>query len=307
MKKLLLPILSFAMMFGANAQDCSDIFISEYVEGSAQNKALEIYNPTNEVIDLSKYAIKRYKNGGATFDTQLILSGTLQPYDVVVVTHGQTEDMDTGFGWIDEELYNMGDINGTGDHATSPMFFNGNDALTIERVADESIVDIFGKVGEDPGDGWSDDPETNFIAAEFYLAWTKDHVMIRKETVLSGVTQNPEFFDPSLEYDSIPENTWTNLGIHECNCKGLSVEENAISQVYMFPNPVASGSFRINTSVEMNAVEVYDILGQSVYTNNAVGGEKSMLIDTDSFKAGVYFVKLNFTDNKEQLHKIIIQ
>lgn len=307
MKKLLLPILSFAFILGANAQDCSDIFISEYVEGSAQNKAVEIYNPTSEAIDLSEYSLKRYRNGGATFDTQLVLSGMIEPYDVVVITNGQTEDMDTGFGWIEQELYDLGDINGTGDHATSPMFFNGNDALTIERVDDESIVDIFGKVGEDPGDGWCDDEETNFIAAEFYLAWTKDHGMIRKPTVLKGVIQNPEFFDTSLEYDSIPENTWTDLGIHDCNCKGLSVEENNISQVYIFPNPSNAGSVRVNTSKEMSGVEVYDILGQSVYADNSIVGEKSMLINTESYNAGVYFVKVLFADKKEQLHKIIIQ
>ena len=39
------------------AQDCSDLFISEYVEGPAQNNAIEIYNPTSSSIDLSGYSI----------------------------------------------------------------------------------------------------------------------------------------------------------------------------------------------------------------------------------------------------------
>ena len=37
----------------ANAQDCTELFISEYVEGSHNNKALEIYNPTDTDIDLN--------------------------------------------------------------------------------------------------------------------------------------------------------------------------------------------------------------------------------------------------------------
>ena len=45
----------------------ADLFISEYVEGSSNNKYIEIYNPTNEVIDLSAYAIDLNTNGGASW------------------------------------------------------------------------------------------------------------------------------------------------------------------------------------------------------------------------------------------------
>ena len=46
MKNFLLPI---AVILSAtlNAQVCSDLFISEYVEGPAQNNGIEVYNPTN--------------------------------------------------------------------------------------------------------------------------------------------------------------------------------------------------------------------------------------------------------------------
>ena len=51
MKKILLSILFLSTIsFG---QDCSQLFFSEYVEGWSNNKALEIYNPTGEEIDLS--------------------------------------------------------------------------------------------------------------------------------------------------------------------------------------------------------------------------------------------------------------
>jgi predicted extracellular nuclease len=50
----------------AQAQDCTKIFISEYVEGWSNNKALEIYNPSNVAVDLSEY-----------FVTQMVLH--LQP------------------------------------------------------------------------------------------------------------------------------------------------------------------------------------------------------------------------------------
>ena len=36
-----------------NAQDCSELFISEYLEGSGNNKGIEIYNPTTQPIELA--------------------------------------------------------------------------------------------------------------------------------------------------------------------------------------------------------------------------------------------------------------
>ena len=62
MKQFLLSVsVLFAM--SVNAQDCSELFISEYVEGTSQNKAIEVYNPTDASIDLSNYTIERYSNG----------------------------------------------------------------------------------------------------------------------------------------------------------------------------------------------------------------------------------------------------
>ena len=89
MKKIFslsLAVLFSSVMF---AQDCTDFFFSEYVEGTSQNKALEIYNPTGTAKSLSGYTIKRYANGAATADTYLDLVGTVDPYDVWVVTNGQ--------------------------------------------------------------------------------------------------------------------------------------------------------------------------------------------------------------------------
>ena len=64
MKKILLSVtVLFAMSVNAQIMDCSELFISEYVEGSSQNKAIEVYNPTNAAIDLSSYTIERYSNG----------------------------------------------------------------------------------------------------------------------------------------------------------------------------------------------------------------------------------------------------
>ena len=94
MKKILLSILFLSTIsFG---QHCSQLFFSEYVEGWSNNKALEIYNPTGEEIDLSSYSISRYANGGTSPSTTQ-LSGTISPYGTFVVGLDKQDPEGEGF------------------------------------------------------------------------------------------------------------------------------------------------------------------------------------------------------------------
>src|SRR5690554_102880 len=96
MKKVL---LSFGLLLSAavSAQDCNELFISEYVEGWSNNKAIEIYNPTNQTIDLSDYIIVRYSNGSnfAGPESAVELTGTIEPNDVYVAV---LDKRDPGIG-----------------------------------------------------------------------------------------------------------------------------------------------------------------------------------------------------------------
>ena len=69
------------------------------------------------------------------------------------------------------------------------MYFNGNDAITLELLGTGIVVDLIGKVGEDPGASWNDS-DGNY--------WTKDHTLIRKSTVLVGDNNGLDLFNPSL-------------------------------------------------------------------------------------------------------------
>src|ERR1041385_1428133 len=91
MKKLLLAFFSMASFSGMYAQ-CNELFISEYVEGTGNDKALEIYNPTNAAINLTGYRVERFSNGSASSSAGgfLNLSGTIAAHDVWVIVNGQT-------------------------------------------------------------------------------------------------------------------------------------------------------------------------------------------------------------------------
>ncbi|MCF8366174.1 MAG: lamin tail domain-containing protein, partial [Bacteroidales bacterium] len=90
MKKGLLLIAVFFIVVFASAQ--TDLFFSEYCEGSGNNKGLEIYNPTSQTINLNDYWVVRYSNGSSVFTEGGVtqLQGSLEPYETHVLVNGQT-------------------------------------------------------------------------------------------------------------------------------------------------------------------------------------------------------------------------
>jgi len=312
MKKSLLFI--FALFFTAAlvAQECSDLFFSEYVEGSGNNKALEIYNPTEGAIDLSLYVIKRYSNGSPVASDETPLSGSIQSKGVVVVTNGQTDSIwvSNGGYWsvpIDSVLYDKGDIHGSGIYPTA-MYFNGNDAITLEKIT-LNIVDIFGKTGTDPGkNGWNDIPPTYFAGDQYWTSWPKDHTLIRKPTVEKGVSVNPDIFMVNVEWDSIAKNDFDSLGFHRCDCGTLGIKQNEFKySIVMYPNPLTNQSFIISASEKIEHVSLMNQLGQAIYSEELEAGQKSVVIKGDFLTSGFYFVTVRFVDNSVYTDKLIVR
>lgn len=310
MKKSLLLLVTLFFGAGLIAQECSDLFFSEYVEGSGNNKTLEIYNSTDNAIDLSLYTINRYSNGDPDPTNTMTLSGTIQAKGVVVVTNGQTDSVWVGSYWsvpIDPVLYEKGDLHGTGDYPT-PMYFNGNDAMTLETVTGD-IVDIFGKTGFDPGsNGWNDIPPTYLAGDEFWTSWTKDHTLIRKASVKEGVKANPATFMVNTEWDSIAKNYFDSLGYHHCDCGTLGISGNeAKHSVVMYPNPSTTGNITISASEKIKFISVVNELGQVVYSNEIASPRSSIELNGDNFADGIYVVTARFVDNSIYIDKLIVR
>jgi hypothetical protein len=97
MKKLLLFIVGLISFLSMSAQtNCSDLIISEYVEGWYNNKALEIYNPTNATIVLDNaYRLIRWDNGKTTSDQEMLytlpLTGSIESFKVMVIVQDTTK------------------------------------------------------------------------------------------------------------------------------------------------------------------------------------------------------------------------
>jgi hypothetical protein len=143
------------------------LIISEYVEGSSNNKYLEIYNAGTDAADLSKYAVKMYTNGAISASSTVVLDAvtglsTLAPGATIVLQNSSAAlTLPAGV-----TAYNSGVCG-----------FNGDDVITLEK--DGAVVDVFGNIGIDPGDSWTVSGDNTA---------TKDKTVRRKTTVTQGNT-----------------------------------------------------------------------------------------------------------------------
>ena len=321
MKNISSLIVAFILMCGLQAQNCTDLFISEYIEGSYNNKAIELYNPTNEAIDLSKYSLSRWSNGQTT-PLNTILSGTIEANDAFVIAIDKRDPNGEGYeaplwnGWYvftdsisglldsiftdEDNLMGRVDLFICPNYEDGTMYFNGNDAVTLETSTGD-ILDIIGKIGEDPGEAWGDENDAY---------WTKDQTLIRKASVTGGFVYDatqPYSFDPTLEWDSLPQNTFTELGQHTCNCTDdMSINEFE-SLVTLYPNPNKSGLLNIESTSPIQEINIYNLIGQSVFSKSFQGVMLKESITIDPSLNGVYFMSVKLENNKRSLKKLILK
>ncbi|MEM7101877.1 MAG: T9SS type A sorting domain-containing protein [Bacteroidota bacterium] len=117
MKKLLLLSTFLFSTLLVSAQ-CDELFISGMVEGYANNRALEIYNPTPSAINLSGYSVGRFSNGGVTAELIQLPSTMLMPYETYTVVLDKRDSLGTSFEtpvWNGYQLWDVIIDDVTGD------------------------------------------------------------------------------------------------------------------------------------------------------------------------------------------------
>ncbi len=353
MRKSLLLIFflaSNAMAFAQN--DCTELFFSEYIEGSGNSKGLEIYNPTGSIIDLSKYYVARYSNGSANYAAGGItqLEGFLPSHEVFVFVNGQTSDVDLGGGNIspkcDPALQALADkLDGA---YPSPTYMNGNDVIALLKVTDGNLdnaiaVDLIGEIGLGAAIkselGWSyvkdstltyryDSTQTdlttqgqviNYIVqaldvngenfGPYWMSWTKDHTLIRKPSVKSGVTSNPSPFVVTMEWDtaSSEKDVWDSLGFHDCECNSItSIEQNieVPAEVSIYPNPSFNGQFQVSANLPIQELEVLNLVGQTIFRQDFNGHTSFYTVRLPEANKGIYLVCIRFPDHTQTVKKV---
>jgi len=173
---------------------CSELFISEYVEGSGSNKFIEIYNPTASSITLTgAYDIQIYSNGSSTATVTIPLTGSIASYGVFV---------------LENSLESLGV---TADQQSGSLTFNGDDAVVLRSGT--TIIDVIGQIGVDPGSEWVGTTCTQ---------GTANGTLVRKATVQAGDTNGSDSFNPDIEWTCFNVDDVSNLGSHTSDCAVVS-------------------------------------------------------------------------------------
>lgn len=192
-------IISSSVRTTAGGAVATDLIISEYVEGSSNNKAIELYNGTTQSIDLSAYSIFISFNGGTSTAT-ISLSGTIESNTTFVIVNKDSN----------AQLLALANY-----VPTTSLNFNGDDAIELKKGS--IIIDSIGQKGFDPGASWS----SNGVN-------TLDMTLVRNPNVTGGRTNSGDVFDSSIEWTAHAIDTFSFLGSHTMiSGVGLSSSEKA--------------------------------------------------------------------------------
>ena len=119
----------------AEEETASDLFFSQYIEGTSNNKALELYNGTGTNVDLDGYSIELHANGKENASNTLELTGTLNSGEVLVLYHnGASETLQA--------------VAGSNAQSASVCNFNGADGDYILLLKNDVEIDVIGSKTE---------------------------------------------------------------------------------------------------------------------------------------------------------------
>jgi subtilisin-like proprotein convertase family protein len=280
-----------------------DLFFSEYVEGTSNNKALEIYNPSASAVNLGTagYRVEMYFNGATSTGTAIALTGTVAAGGVHVLTPTNAPPA----------------LLALANQSNGSSWFNGNDAVVLRKGGTGGeIVDVIGQIGVDPGTAWT---ATGISTA--------DRTLRRKTSVVQGDTNATNAFDPSIEWDGFPIDTFSGLGSHATSsgpalavsASPASFAENAgtnastgtvtIPAVVATNVPVTLSSGNTNAatvppSVTINAGSTNATFPIAAVDNLVSDGSKVVAISASASGYASAQVQVTVTDNEVSLEGV---
>ena len=173
-------LLMLALPVKASIQN---LFISEYVQGIGNNKAIELYNGKSHAIDLSDYALRFYLNGARVPSYSVPLEGYLTPNTTFVVANRLAAS----------------EIRIVTDQAADDVWFDSDDVVVLTYK--NRIIDSFGQVGHQAVKS----PETPGFQTKF-------RTMRRMPAVASADINIHDPIDHSRQWKGFALNNFDGLG-----------------------------------------------------------------------------------------------
>jgi endonuclease I len=236
----------------ATGGTATDLLFSEYIEGSGNNKALEIANNTGSSVSLSAYTIKKQTNGAGSWSTGLALSGTLTTGSKFVIVNSS----------ISSTCYSTSAANIS--TSGTELMFNGNDAVGLFKNG--VLIDIIGTFSGG--------------TANFAI----DVTLRRKSTVTSPSTT----FNFSSQWDSYTTDTCNNLA----SKIAIPSDEEIVDsdEIIVYPNP-SDGNFYIgfDNLDTTYSIEIISFAGQKVFEKQ---NTTDSTISVSHLAKGIYVVQI---------------
>ncbi len=262
----------------------SSLIFSEYIEGSGNNKALEIYNPTDHDISLDDYIIAGSYNGNGLHDDGPVYhfpkGYVLKAGDVFVLANSQADPAILAHT-NDTVAYN---------EAGYVCGFNGNDARVLIRMVsqyDRMWIDAIGDPWNDPGAGWD-------VAG--VTAATKDHTLLRKRSVKIG---NGGDWGMSAGSDT-NDSQW------------IVKDKNYFGNIGQ-PTPEGEGGFDVHFNVDMHYAAGFNPQVDSVYIAGNFPnmtwnepGSNPMLRMSDADSNMIYSITIHLDTAQEVQYKYFV-
>nr|WP_294779361.1 endonuclease [uncultured Flavobacterium sp.] len=247
----------------------TDLLFSEYIEGSGNNKALEIANNTGSSVNLSVYTVKKQTNGAGSWSTGLALTGTLTTGSKFVIVNSS----------MSSSCFSTSAANIS--TSATEMTFNGNDAVGLFKNG--VLIDIIGTF--------------NGGTANFAV----DVTLRRKSTVTSPSTT----FNLSSQWDSYSQDTCNNLASKKAQLTAIEEEEIIAdsNEIVIYPNP-SNGNFDIQSdySEVPYSVEIFSFAGQKVFEKQNITSSE---VSVNHLSSGIYIIKI-VKGEKTIFKKVII-
>ncbi len=287
--------------------DTPVIFFSEYIEGSDDNKALEIVNASDKSVDLSDHAILSNYNNSPWYTTRYVFPDetVLSPGDVWVIVHSGA----------DSTIRNVAD-DSTG---ASVVNFNGDDVRALVKImeGDTTFLDVIGLYNDpDLSYGWD--------VAGISKA-TQKHTLVRKPNVRQGNTNWTSSAGTNTDdsewivYDS---DTFDYLGSHTITPSslfGLCSAPDRLDSYRLYPcypnpfNPTTTIQYDLfkETTVTLSIYDLRGIVVNTLVKERQEPGTYRVLwsgtnTNNSVVAAGVYLYQLQTIDGFMKTGKMIL-
>ena len=275
-----LLILTLFIGFSSNAQ----VVISQVYGGGGNSGAtythdfIELFNRGSVAQDLTGWSVQYASTSGTTWAVTNLGSFSLQPGQYYLIQEASQAAIGATLPTPDAS----GTLAMSGSTG-KVILVNVTTAQTGENPTGSQIID---KVGYGSANGY----ETTAMAV---LSNTTSGQ--RLNTGCTDTNNNSTDF-----ITRVPSPRNSSTAVNTCV---LSVKQNEISGLNVYPNPVKNGTLYISSdSASAKSVEIYDILGKQVLnaktSNNAV--------NVSSLTSGSYIVKIT-EEGKTDTKKLIIQ